>query len=58
LEQFQKACPIDFTDPFLELVPENYLDQGRPTKNEIRDGIEQAIRNSVAFLIRGRKENE
>ncbi len=25
IEKFQKTCPIDFGDPMLELVPENYL---------------------------------
>jgi type I restriction-modification system DNA methylase subunit len=58
LERFQKACPIDFDDPLLELVPENYLDQAPPSPSEIRKGVEEVIRNSVAFLIRFGKENE
>ena len=57
VEVFQKAGPIDFTDPLLELVPENYLDQSTPSKEEIRTGIEQVIRDSVAFLVRSGKEN-
>lgn len=57
-EMFQKACPVDYSDPLLELVPENYLDQAPPTKDEIENGIEQVIRNSIAFLIRSRKEDE
>jgi len=57
IEQFQKACPIDFTDPLLELVPENYLDQSPPSEDEIRTGIEQVIRDSVAFLIRAGVED-
>ena len=56
--RFQKASPIDFSDNLLELVPENYLDQGPPSKDEIRDGIEQVIRDSVAFLIRSRMEDK
>lgn len=56
VECFQKACPIDFSDPLLELVPENYLDQEPPGPDELADGIEQVIRDSVAFLIRARKE--
>jgi hypothetical protein len=55
---FQKACPIDFADPLLELVPENYLDQSPPSDDEVRCGIEQVIRDSVAFLIRSSKEND
>ncbi len=49
--QFQQACPIDFDDPLLELVPENYLDQSHPTSDEIAQGIDIVVRNSVAFLI-------
>jgi len=56
IEKFQKACPIDLLDPLLELVPENYLDQAPPALEEIRDGIEQVVRDSVAFMIRARKE--
>jgi hypothetical protein len=40
------------------LVPENYLDQAVPTSDEIRDGIDQVVRDSVAFLIRAKKEDE
>jgi type I restriction-modification system DNA methylase subunit len=58
IDRFQKACTIDFSDPLLELVPENYLDQAPPTEQEVRDGIEQVIRNAVAFLIRDKKEDE
>ena len=38
--KFQKASPIDFADPLLELVPENYLDEAPPTAVELADGIE------------------
>ena len=58
VDRFQKASPIDFDDPMLELVPENYLDQELPTDDEIRDGIEQVVRDSVAFLIKAKKEDE
>jgi len=57
-EMFQKACPIDYSDPLLELVPENYLDQAPPTKEDIKEGIEQVIRDSVSFLIQERMEDE
>jgi type I restriction-modification system DNA methylase subunit len=57
-EMFLKACPIDFSDSLLELVPENYLDQSAPTKDEIRSGIEQVIRDSVAFLIKSGRDND
>lgn len=57
VEQFQKACPIDFSDPLLELVPENYLDQAPPTLDEVYDGIDQVVRDSVSYLIQAKKEN-
>jgi type I restriction-modification system DNA methylase subunit len=57
VERFQKACPIDYSDKLLELVPENYLDQAAPTEQEIKQGIEQIIRDSVAFVVRAGKEN-
>jgi len=58
VNRFMKACPIDPKDTMVELVPENYLDQPPPTDREIGDGIDQVIRDSVAFLIRARKEDD
>lgn len=58
IERLQKACPIDPLDAMYELVPENYLDQALPTPEELQDGMEQILRNSVAFMIRARKEND
>lgn len=52
--RLQKACPIDFSDSILELVPENYLEQEIPTELEIRQGIERVVRDTAAFLIQER----
>lgn len=49
--RFHKACPIDFSDQLLELVPENYLEDSQPTNDEVRIGMEQVLRNTMAFLI-------
>ena len=57
IEIFQKACPIDFDDPILELVPENYLDQSPPTDEEVKVGIERVIRGAVAFMVKAGKED-
>ncbi|MDO8682475.1 MAG: N-6 DNA methylase [Armatimonadota bacterium] len=54
--RLQKACPIDFGDRLLELVPESYLDQPVPTEAELREGIEQIVRDAVAFQIKSRRE--
>ena len=51
-EMFFKCCPIDDSDPNFELVPEYYLDQSSPTTQEVQGGIEQAIRDAAAFLVR------
>ena len=58
IQQFQRAAPIDFDDPFLELAPEVYLDQAIPTEIEIEEGIEQLVRETVAQIIRTRREEK
>lgn len=49
---FQRVCEIDFSDKELELVPEVYLDENPITPEEVRDGIEQLIRDQLAFQIK------
>jgi type I restriction enzyme M protein len=51
VNKFQKACPISFSDPLLELVPENYLDEAKPTEQELEKDIEQVMRDTMAFLL-------
>ncbi len=58
IERLQKACPIDFSDKLLEVVPEAYLDQPLPTPHEVQNGMEQVIRDAVAYMIRARKEHD
>jgi len=50
------ASPIDFSDPLLELVPEAYIESKPINSKEVREGIEQLIRDNVAFLISNSKE--
>ncbi len=50
--QFQQTSPIDFTDSQLELVPEAYLFQHRPTREEILSGLELSLREAFSFLIK------
>ena len=54
--EFQKASPINFSDPAIELIPEAYLDQRIPEPNEIENGIEQLVRETVAYVIRTKTE--
>lgn len=56
IPRFQKACPINFEDMILELVPEAYLDDVPPSIEEINQGVDQVIRETVAFLIANRME--
>ncbi len=52
IPKFQKACPIEMGDPLLELVPENYLDETKPTPAQVGKGMEKVLRDAMAFLIR------
>jgi type I restriction-modification system DNA methylase subunit len=49
---FQKASPIDYDDPLLELVPENYLDEPPVTNEEIIAGMESVLRDAVGYIMR------
>jgi len=57
VNRFQKACPINLTDPLLELVPENYLDQASPTMEEIGEEIHQVMKDTLAYLVQRRTHN-
>jgi len=52
IPEFQKACPIDFDDENLELIPENYLDEKEITKEQLEKEIENLIRENIAFKIK------
>ncbi len=57
IQEFQKASPIDLSDRHLELVPEAHLSSRVPTITDIEDGMENLIRQSVAYMIKSRREN-
>jgi type I restriction-modification system DNA methylase subunit len=52
------SAPIDQEDPLLELVPENYLPEMPPTPDAIVRGMEEVIRDTMAFQLRGEIPNE
>ena len=54
--QFYKTAPIDWQDRQVELVPEVYLDQSKPTVDELFDILEEDLRNLLAYLITIGKE--
>ena len=55
--EFRKICAIDFSDDYLELVPEAYLDSKLPSSKEIEKEMDKLVRESVAFIIRAKREN-
>ncbi len=56
IPEFQKVSPIDFTDSAFELIPEAYLDAKIPTEEEIKLGVDETMRELIAFLIRTNRE--
>ena len=58
IPEFQKACEIDFSDNNLELLPEVYLDEKKPTDNELKDRIDLAIRDTISLMIKFKKIND
>lgn len=57
IPEFCKSAPINFHDTALELIPEVYLDQKIPSEYEIEAGVKQLVRETVAYIIRAKKED-
>jgi len=56
IPRFQNASPINFKDKMLELVPEAHLNGLPPSTEEIQQGLDRLIRESVAFSIVNKEE--
>ena len=56
--EFCKTVPIDFSDPLLELIPEAYIESRRPTPAQIRESVDDLVRETVSYLVRFRKEDD
>ena len=52
IKEIQKACPIEILDDLLELLPEVYLEEKKPSENDIRYRIEQTLREAISFMIK------
>lgn len=50
--EFKKICKLDRNDKNYELVPEAYIESRIPNHEEIEEGIEEMIRESIAFKIK------
>ena len=53
--QFSKATVIDFDDSQMELVPEVYLDQAQPSKEQVSESIERSIKDLFLYLVKADK---
>jgi type I restriction-modification system DNA methylase subunit len=51
IPRFQCATPIDFTDPHLELVPENYLPDEEEEPDAIEQGMTSVLRDATTLLL-------
>lgn len=56
--EFQKADVIDFDDPTLELIPEAYLDERKPTKEDIVNDLDIMVRETISFLVGSNREKD
>jgi type I restriction enzyme M protein len=50
IPEFQKAYPIDFSDEYLELIPEAYLDS-KISVGKVEAEMERLVRQCVAYMI-------
>lgn len=56
IPKFQKATSIDFSDEYLELCPEAYLDNLPIEQDAMEQNIDKLIRENIAFKIKYEKE--
>lgn len=52
IPEFKKICKIDKTDTSIELVPEAYIESKIPSLQEIENGVEEMIKEAIAFKIK------
>ena len=52
IKEFQKTYPIDFEDNNLELLPEVYLDEKKPTDEELKLNIDKTIRDTISLMVK------
>ncbi|OHA46987.1 MAG: hypothetical protein A2541_01035 [Candidatus Taylorbacteria bacterium RIFOXYD2_FULL_36_9] len=52
IPEFKKLCLLDKNDENCELVAETYLDSAIPNLEELKDGLDEMIREAIAFKIK------
>lgn len=50
--EFKKICNLEKDDKNIELVPETYIDSRIPSLKEIESGVEEMIKEAIAFKIK------
>lgn len=50
--EFKRICVLDKNDKNIELVPEAYIDSRIPSLDEIEKGVEEMIKEALAFKIK------
>lgn len=50
--EFKKICNLDKDDKNIELVPEAFIDSRIPSLEEVENGIEEMIKEAIAFKIK------
>jgi len=55
IKEFQKVEPIDLDDETIELLPEVYLDEKKPTEKELLSSIDKTLRDTISFMFAGNK---
>jgi type I restriction-modification system DNA methylase subunit len=58
IDRFQRVAPIDFSDPMLELVPENYLGDSQADDAEIREAMIRVLKGAMSVLVSRGGANE
>lgn len=53
-----KVMAIDFSDRNLELLPEVYLDEEKPTHDELLVEIDQTLKDAISFMIKFNKTED
>ncbi len=52
IPEFQKACPVDLNDKNLELLPEVYLDEKKPTPEQLKERVDKTIRDTISLMVK------
>ena len=52
IPEVQRVRPIEDSDKLLELLPEVYLEERKPSEQDIQDKIEHTLREAISFMIK------